>query len=519
MKLDLTPDQVMRQYVRQSADDFMLFVLGLKIPAAQGERFLADVIAPFQRECFEELHPSLKAVRDGDMPPRRRYWIERTKKASKDSDVALCLLWLMAYPVRPILVQVSAANQQQAGIVKRRAEDILFYNPWLQDRVTIQRNRILGHGGLGEVVVEATGNSGAKQGDTPDLLVLNELVHVERWAVNETHMHNADGVPRGVVVVCTNAGIKGTKAEAWRLNALANSKRWTVLDYKGLAPWLNREDEEEARRRSTRGEYARLWRGEWVSGRGDAVDEADIDRCFVHVGPQEEPEPGLVYVAGLDLGVSHDHAGLCVAEVNRERQRVRVAHFRAWEPRMQQGDRLEVDLQAVEEGCLAAWSRYGVRWFGYDPAAGGSFMAQRLRRNGVPMQEVSFGSPANLQGMARAYMQLVGDGRLECYDVDGRLRRDMGKFDLVERASGFRLEATSDEHGHADVGTAMLICLLQAKVVLDWGYARFRADDPVTFVPAEIAAKTSREAPGDMPAEFRELWEMSGGRTRAREEW
>jgi len=245
-----------------------------------------------------------------------------------------------------------------------------------------------------------------------------------------------------------------------------------------------------------------------VSGRGDAVSEEAIDRCFRLDGPLAGPEPGWRYVAGLDLGVSHDHAGAAFVGVNVEEQRVRVALVRGWRPSIETGEgKLEVDLEAVEGFCLSTGRAFDVGWFGYDPAAGGSFMAQRLRRQGVPMREMGFSTPSNLTAMAEAFVLSVKDGRLECYeDEEGRLRRDFGKFDLVEKLpSGYKLQAVSDEHGHADVGTALVICLPRAVEMLGWQAAALSPDDMLAYSDSEPL--TQEEVDG-MPDELREIYDM-----------
>jgi hypothetical protein len=505
-------------------DDFLLFTLGLTIPSAAGPRLFSSCIQPFQTRCFRALAPTLHAVRDGLTPPIRRFWIERTKKAGKDSDLACCLLWLMAFPRRPILVQVCAANQKQAGIIKRRAADLLFYNFWLNGLVQIQQNRILPTNRMGEVVVEATDTSGGAHGETPDLLVLNELVHVAKWSAMEAHRNNADGVPRGVVVVSTNAGIKGTKAELWRKAALNDSNRWKVEIWNKRSPWTNKGDVDEARKRDPIGaEFSRLWEGKWVSGTGDAVDDAAIDRCFCLDGPLDKLEKGQTCVAGLDLGVSHDHAGLAVTGVCREDQRIKLAYMEGWEPDMRTEEgKLEVNLMDVEKRCLWANQAFSPVWFGYDPAAGGSFMAQRLRKQGVPMREMTFAAPSNLTLMARSFVLSVKGGRLECYDDwEGRLRRDFGKFNIEHRPpSNYKLVAVSDEYGHADVGTALVICLPKALELL----GGFAALDDGDLVDAGDGTLTEKEVEG-MPDDLRAIYEScddqegARGRKKSRREW
>jgi len=393
----------------------------------------------------------------------------------------------MAYPVRPVLAQVCAANQKQAGIIKRRANDLLHYNPWLQNYVQIQQNKILNVNRMGEVVIEATDASGGAHGETPDLLILNELVHVARWQAMKDHFNNADGVPRGVVIVSTNAGIKGTQAEVWRKTTLASDVekykdgRWCIQIWNKPCPWLDKQDVEEARKRDPIGaDFARLFRGQWVSGMGGAVTEDEIDRCFKLEGETRSPEAGYLYVAGLDLGISHDHAGVVLLGVNEQEQKIKICKLRGYKPTIPNDKGVkEVDSEAVEDACYYLHQRFHIRWFGYDPAAGGSFMAQRLRRRGVPMRELSFSSPTNQTLMATAFVTAMKDNKLLGYeDPEGRLRRDFGKFQIEHKphSTKYKLVAVSDDHGHADVGVALVICLPEAIRILG-GFVGFGPGD------------------------------------------
>ena len=509
----MTEDEVQQlelAYQKKSKDSFVMFVRGLTIPSASGPKMFELVMADFQRKFFDEVAPSLHAVRDGTMPPCRRFWLERTKKTSKDADVACCLLWLMAFSERPILGQVCAANSKQAAIIEDRARSLLHHNPWLNDRVEIVEREIRSRElpRVCRIQIEATGSAGAAQGPTPDVLILNELVHVDRWEVMKAHMNNAAGVPQGIVIVATNAGIKGTPAEVWRMNALdPHQKAWKTFIWQRKAPWLSDEDMKEAKRMDPIGaEYARLWEGRWISGVGSAVDQDSIDRCFRLEGPSG-PEQGWRYVAGLDLGVSHDHAGLVVLGVNEKEQRIKEAWMRGYAP-SEPNDKgvLEVDCDRVEADALMLWKTYRIEYFGYDPAAGGSFMAQRLRKKGVPMREMTFASSTNQTEMAKAFVTSMKDGKLECYDdPEGRMRRDFGKFNIEHKPpSKYKLTAISDEHGHADVGVSLVICLPRAVEMLR-GWIGLSPEDDVA--PTDDSKLTDDEIEV-MPQELRDIYEM-----------
>lgn len=495
-------------YRAKSADDFLLFALGLIIPSSDGPLLLANCIADFQKECFQSLAPSLHALREGIKPKVRRFWVERTKKSSKDGDLGICILWLIAFAKRPFLIQVCAANQKQAGIIKRRIDNLLHYNPWLTDYVKVQQKGILSTNGMGELIVEASDVSGGAHGETPDLLVLNELVHVARWITMETHMNNANGVPRGVVIVSTNAGIKGTTAHAWRNDAIKRKERWKVHVWNKKAPWLDDEDVEEARRLDPIGStFKRLWEGQWVLASGDALDGGTIDRSFVLEGPTEEREAGWTYLGGLDLGISKDHSAVAVIGVNAKEQKVKVVYVKGWVPnKPNDKDKLEVNSTAVEWECIRLWKLYLVEWFGYDPAAGGSFMAQRLRMAGVPMREWSFASTQNMTDMAQAFVQLMKDEKIQCYhDEEGRLHRDFNKFSISHKPpSTYKLESVSDEFGHADVGTAVIITLPQAVERLQYWEGLTPAD---VLWSEDDHKEFSEEELNQLPVEMREIYE------------
>ncbi len=498
------------KYQAASENNFLFFVKGLAIPAAHGPMLFGDedCMADFQRQAFESIAPALHAVKDGKLPSCRRYWWERTKKGSKDADIACCLLWLIAFVDRPFLIQVCAANSDQASIIEDRARAIVHLNPWLNERIEIVE-RCIRSRKMPKLVrcdIEATGSAGAAQGPTPDVLVLNELVHVDKWKVMEAHMNNADGVPRGLAIVATNAGIKGSPAWTWRQRAKV-SRAWRTHILSIPAPWHAPTDIAEAKARDPLGsEYRRLWRGQWVSGLGDAVDEDSLEKCFVMEGPHIGRVDGWLYLAGLDLGVSHDHAGLALIGVNVKECKIAVAYVRGWKPEIHaaSGGKKEVDIASVKKECLDIARLFNVGWFGYDPAAGGSFLAQELRQKGVPMVEAPFNA-SSLTAMATAFVTAVKDGRLECYDDDeGRVRSDFAKFNIKHTPpSNYKLVATSDSSGHADVGTAIVLALPRAMKMITIAPDMTQEDDVIWADEGDLTPEDVEE----MPDELRAIYE------------
>ena len=216
-----------RAYRARASEDFLLFIRGLMIPsdAPSGSSLFDSVMAPFQLSWFAKIAPSLHDIRKGIKPLRRRFWVERTKGAAKDSDLSMCLAWLIAFPTRPLYLQAGAADRDQAAIVKRRMEDLIHYNPWLEDHIKISQGRVENVHGLARLDILAADVAGS-HGETPDVLVVNELSHIRKWEFVENLLDNADKVARGLVIIATNAGFKGTKAEVWRKNAIENKDKW-----------------------------------------------------------------------------------------------------------------------------------------------------------------------------------------------------------------------------------------------------------------------------------------------------
>lgn len=495
-------EEIVAAYRAMAAKDFLCFARGLKIASVHGPQIFENCMAGFQRVCFEELAPSLQNVREGVKPEIQRWWIERTKKASKDADLAVIMLWLIAFPIRPLFMQVGAANKEQAGIVKDRITHILHWNPWLNDHVemihsVVRSKKKLDNGQPMAYLNVLSSDIAGAHGGTPDVLIINELSHITRWEFAENLMDNADGVANGLVIIATNAGFKGTKAEVWRNNAIRNDT-WCVHVLAKPAPWHRKETIQDAKRRNPTSRYRRLWLGVWASGKGDALNEEHIDRCFCLNGPTLMPEPGWNYIAGLDLGISHDHSGLAIVGVHFKEQKIKLVYMKAWVP-TKTG---EVDLIDVEDTCKAMSRTYRLSALYYDPHQA-KLMAQRLLRAGVPAQEMTFSSTTNVTNMANSLIQVVESGKLLCYDdEDGRLRRDFGKFNIVEKSYGFKLEAVSDEFGHADVGTALVITLPAALDILN-GKLAYTAEDEVANVDMTELSKDEVES---LPPELRDIY-------------
>ncbi len=440
--------------LQSMARDPAAFRAALVIRCAHGLKRFGDVIAPFQETDFRAMDPAFVALAQGRKPERGRFWLERTKGGSKDSDLAVMMLWLLAFSGRPVRIQIGAYDSDQADEVRLIIQDILRIdaplNRLLADVTKTIRGEIR-NARTDSVCEILTTDSRGSHGSRPDLCLVNELSHIGNQEFAETLLDNADKVPNGVVCIATNAGALDTWQFAWHELA-RTSPRWYFSALTEPAPWIDPADLEESRRRNSASRFNRLWRGHWVRGSGDALDLDDIEAAITLRAPMEEARPGYAFVSGLDLATRRDFASVVTVAADYENRRVRLAHCQSWKP-MPGGT---IDLTGVEEAVYeAAWTfRCPVYFDPFQAVA----MAQRLTRLGLTMHEVPFVG-ANLNRMASAMLQVFRERRIDLYD-DRELIRDLGRLTIVERSFGYKLEANRDPNGgHADRAFALALAL------------------------------------------------------------
>jgi hypothetical protein len=436
--------------LRGFSQDFVSFAESIFIPAVGGPARFGDVMADFQRERFRALEPSLCAVKDGRKPLIGRFWWEATKGASKDSDLAVALLWLLAFTHRPLTCQVGAADADQAQELRKAALAILRLNNWLGKAIEVQARKIIAPrtGSEAEIIpADVAGSHGAR----PDVLIANELSHVAKREFIENLADNATKVPHGIMVIATNAGFLDSWQAEWRQIAM-DSDRWSVHVWGQPAPWLDEADLAEASKRNSPSRYNRLFWGRWSSGEGDALSEDDIQAAIVHAGPMSGSED-YIFGAGLDLGIRRDHSGFVVVGVRPSEGKVRLAWAEQWKP--PKGG--EVSAATVRAAVIQANIRFRLNRCYYDPSAGGSILAQDLRNAGVNMLRWDFTSQ-NCDLMAREMMLAFRERRIQLYDHPD-LIRDLRKLNIVDRGFKLKLDAPRDEFGHSDVATALAIIM------------------------------------------------------------
>ena len=361
------------------------------------------------------------------------------------------MLWLLAFARRPLFCQAGAADAGQAAEIRKAAQEWLAANPWLRTRIKILKSEIRSEKTGSRLEIE-TADASTAHGARPDFLLVNELHAIKSKEVAETWIDNADKIPWGVRVIATNAGFSSTWQYKWREIAQDGAKlgTWHFHKFASPAPWISMVQLAESKKRNTASRYMRLWEGVWVKGSGDALDPDDVEAC-VTLKAGVEPDGKMLFIGGLDLGVRHDHSALVIVGVE-PLGKIKLAVCDSWAP----GPDGKVDLMAVRRSVLTAHRKYDLRWLGYDVSQA-ELMAQELEREGVPVVPVQFRGKM-LDLMAREILQTFRNRRIELYR-DQRLIDDLYRLAIVERSYGYKLEAVSDDMGHADRAIALAIPL------------------------------------------------------------
>ncbi len=425
------------------------------------------VIDPWQSEDFKALDAGWQRVAGlrSDASVIRAY-LERARGHSKTTDFAVMVLWVLFASKAVIQGVAAAADKDQAKLLANQAAQVLSHNPWLSEQIEVNRYEIKNKRTGSRLDILAS-DAGSSYGLTPDFVIIDELTHWKKRDMWDSLISSAAKRHNCMVVVISNAGVgKGISWQWDAREACRTSENWYFKRQEGpVASWITPERLKEQRILIPGKAYQRLWLNEWTTEQGDALDMADIDACTVRKGPIYEYGNGqLDFVAGLDLGIKNDYSSLVVLGLDRSRARVVLARVWTWKPTDYESGK--VQLSDVRETCRESAATYRLAGIAFDPwqCLG---MAQELDSDGINMVEWIFNS-RNLSTMATNLLDVFKNRTIELYPHEG-LIHDLMRLSIVERPQGFKIEAVSDEKGHADRATALAIALPLAISVFNDG--------------------------------------------------
>lgn len=442
-------------------------------------RRFGDVMDPWQLEDFARIDPALMRAngRVKGSEEGGRVYLERPRGHSKTTDLAVTVVWALAFASRPIRGYAYAADGDQSRLLRAAMETILRLNPWLgsilEARSNEVRNVAKGHPGEGSTLTLSTSDVGSSYGILPDLIVADELTH---WAGDgslwNSLLSSAAKRKNCALFVISNAGF----VDSWQWTVRESARTdpsWIFSRLDGpVASWLSPRRLEEQRRMLPAVAFARLWKNLWSSGGGDALRPEDIAAAFdSRLQPMTGRETGWVYVGGIDLGLTRDCSAVVVLAVPEggTAGRIRLADTRLWRPTLGK----KIDLAEIEAHVLELDQRFGLEAVGFDPWQS-EYLAQRLeadtdrtRRNArriyedEPWMREIAPSGANLREIATLTIESFTDRRLLLFD-DPHLRRDLDRLRVEEKSYGVRLSSPRDGTGHGDTFSAFANALLLA---------------------------------------------------------
>jgi hypothetical protein len=167
--------------LKRYESDPLAFVLDLQVQIGGARKRFRDIAADFQLDWLKAVAPSIVAVANGTKPPSPRFWTEWTKGCGKDFLAASLVLWLLVFSRRMLLVQIAAVDKEQASGIRRSAKELIEANKWIVQFVTVLNWSLSNEHTNAQCDILASDIKGGSHGGRPDLLILNELSHVEQW--------------------------------------------------------------------------------------------------------------------------------------------------------------------------------------------------------------------------------------------------------------------------------------------------------------------------------------------------
>ena len=400
----------------------------------------------------------IKAVAVGSKPPYRGLWLERTKGASKDSDVGLALLWLLMFSRRPQCIELGASDKSQILETHKAMQAIVRSNPWMESRVTIRTEKIVCEATASEALFltsDATGSHGSR----PTVTICNELTHCSSETFVSTMMDNADKVSGNLVIIATNAGELNTWQHRWREN-YRTDPAWWFQAVDTVAPWIDAAKVADAERRNSPSRFARLWRGVWSEPGGELFSSDLIKRAVIHDSPLFSRHTPAVYPLcglGVDLAAGGRHHASIVVLLGDRTGRLRVGRVVDYPP--------PVSVSVVKSRIEQMGNVYHTAAL-FSDAWGAGLLSEQLSSDGWDVQLGSATSNTARAQQAASLVQVFQDEILELYDggsndtAAGLLLKDLQSCRLVEKHFGSVIELSENDNGHSDRLAALLQVLV-----------------------------------------------------------
>jgi phage terminase large subunit-like protein len=451
---------------------------------------LAGKLDTWQQTDFAALDQGWQAAAGQQSTGVLRAWLERPRGHSKTSDLAVMAAWALFASRHRISGYGSAADAEQAKLLRDSVDRLVRLNPWLGQILTVKANAVV-NGHTGSTLEILSSDAPTSYGLLPDFVIVDELCHWKKPDLWESLISSAAKRRNCMLVIITNAGF----GESWQWGvreSVRQDEAWYFSRLDGpQASWITEGNLAEQRRLLPDIAYRRWWLNEWTSGCGAAWADADSDAALTQRESLQKAEQGWVYVAGLDLGLQRDKAALAVVgrhvgyyeareqpvsltptqalmvdaglweepepelfeQYTEGTGRLKLACLYVWNP----ADALngKVDIEEIEETIWELDRRFKLQ-VGADPWQA-AYLIERLQKRGVPIEPVNF-SGQNLTSMCSATLEAFNEANIDLYP-EPHLLHDLRNLKVVEKSYGVRLDSPRGLNGHGDCATALSIAL------------------------------------------------------------
>jgi phage terminase large subunit-like protein len=432
--------------LRDRALDFMATLV------LEDGRCWGEAAEPFQwRSAVAMLDPT----------SRTPYLYEtRPRGGAKTADGAAVLTAVIGTQAPPgARLYALAADRDQGALILDSIRGFADRTPGLRGLLDISAYRV-SLPGTGVRLEILSADAPSSWGIRPYFLIVDELA---QWPETPNAkklfeaVRSAAGKVNGRMTILTTPG----DPTHFAYGVLQHAQRdplWRVHEIHGPVPWIDPERLDEQRRALPESSYQRLHLGRWAAAEDRLTTLDDLAACATLDGPLA-PRPGVSYVIGADLGITHDRTALavCHAEAtyadttHREiiGHRVFVDRVHCWK-----GSRDNpVQVAAVRDALLTSSHSYNGARLVIDPyqAIG---VAQDLRRTGVRVEEFPFTVASN--GRLANTLHLLLRSRTISLQDDPDLIEELARVRLCEAAPGvLRLDHDPDQHDDRAIAIAL----------------------------------------------------------------
>lgn len=364
--MSATPQELVSQYYsladqlsRWSVGKFLASVV---IDSHPNPKRFGEVIEPWQQEIVTPKIAALEGlvgIREYTGP--RSFLTVLPRGHDKSSLEGRLLAWALCYAPRRMEVALCAADRDQAALVTRAMQVEADLNPWYGKKLDFQRNAVIGPSGQVDIL---PADAGSAFGGRYNLIIIDEVTHWKNDKFWGAVVSGRAKIPGSMLVVVTNAGIKGSwQDELLYQQAKKDPDEWVLFERPGkLASWMTAERVAKDRALLPPILARRVFDNEWVDPAEETgyLSYAEVQACLtdeVRTVPS-----GAQCVLAVDYGATKDRTAFAVTYQDGQ-EVVRVPYLET----MQGSPGRPVEIEKVEARIIELVKRFSPKKIFVDP--------------------------------------------------------------------------------------------------------------------------------------------------------